>query len=110
VDQAIIALDLQSQLRDAGYRSVGPATSNAAIRALAARGRIDGAVLDVEGVDFSAAEIADLLAQLRVPFVLLTSGRDIVPADFVGRPTVDKPYPTQELLLALEQAIGRDRA
>src|SRR5438874_5238994 len=75
VDRAIIALDLQSQLRDAGYRSVGPATSNAAIRALAARGRIDGAVLDIDGVDFIAAEIADLLAQLRVPFVLLTSGR-----------------------------------
>src|SRR4051812_47710280 len=53
--QAVIAQDLQSQLREADYIAVGPATSVADVHALVTRGRIDAAIIDFDG--FGAAEI-----------------------------------------------------
>jgi len=105
-NQAVAALDLQRLLREAGYRTIGPAASVAEVRALMARGAIDGAVLDLDGLGDSAPAIADLLAASAVPFVFLASGRDIVPAGHAGRPIVDKPYVASEVLAALEKAMA----
>jgi CheY-like chemotaxis protein len=104
--QPVIALDLQRQLREAGYRTVGPATTVADIRALMARGRIDAAVLDLEGLEASAAAIADLLVEMGVPFVFLASGRELVPAGHTHRPILDKPYSPSALRSALDKAIA----
>jgi CheY-like chemotaxis protein len=106
--QAVIALDLQRLLRDAGYRAIGPATSVADVRALMARGTIDGAVLDLDGLGDSASAIADVLAASAVPFVFLASGRDRVPVGHAGRPVIDKPYAAGELLSALDKAMAED--
>lgn len=106
--QAVIALDLQRELREAGYRAVGPATSVAEVRALLAKRRIDAAVLDLDGLGKTGAEIADALAQADVPFVFLASGSDVVPARHSERGIVDKPYSKNELLRALETAMAPD--
>lgn len=104
---AIVALDLQRVLREAGWRSIGPAVSTGEIRALMLRCRPDGAVVDLEGLGEAAAEIADLLAVSGVPFVFLTTGRDPIPARHMDRPVVDKPCLASELLDTLEQAIAK---
>ena len=107
-NQAVVALDLQRLLREAGYRAVGPATSVADIRALMARSRIDGAVIDLDGSNGSAPAIADVLAASAVPFVFLASRRDVVPVGHAGRPVVDTPYAASELLSALDKAMAGD--
>src|ERR1044071_7722244 len=48
VDDAIVALDLQRLLHEAGYRVVGPATTVAEIQGLIQRGDIDCAILDLD--------------------------------------------------------------
>jgi CheY-like chemotaxis protein len=108
-NQAVIALDLQRQLREAGYCMVGPATSVDEIRALMARGRIDAAVIDLDGLVGNAAEIADLLSGTDVRLVFLASSRDMLPAGHADRSVVDKPYSNQQLLAALEAAMADDQ-
>jgi CheY-like chemotaxis protein len=107
-NQAVVALDLQRLLREAGYRAIGPATSVADIRALMGRGRIDGAVLDLDGLGDSVPAIADVLAASAVPVVFLASRRDLVPVGHAGRPVIDKPYAASELLSALDKAMAED--
>jgi len=106
-NQTVIALDLQRILREAGYRIVGPATSLAEADVLLGRGRLDGAVIDVDaGPGWQAA---DLVADTEVPFVLIGRDSGTAPPQHVGRPFVEKPYDAEKLLEALERAgaVGR---
>jgi CheY-like chemotaxis protein len=48
VDDAIVALDLQRLLHEAGYRVVGPATTVAEIQRMIQRGDIDCAIVDLD--------------------------------------------------------------
>jgi CheY-like chemotaxis protein len=107
-NQAVVALDLQRLLREAGYRAIGPAASLADVRALVARGTIDAALLDLDGLGDSAPAIAGVLAASAVPFVFLASGRDIVPVGHADRPVIDKPYAASELLATLDKAMAED--
>ena len=74
VDDAIMALDLQRLLHDAGYRVIGPATTVAEIQRMIERGDIDCAILDLDVDRRAPLPIADLLAFADVPFVYLTTG------------------------------------
>ena len=108
-DETVIALDLQRILRDAGYRIVGPASSLAEVRALVSRGRLDGAVIDLDVQLQAGIEVADLLADAGIPFVLLATGREAVPGRHAARPFVEKPYSSGRLLEALDQVSGGRR-
>jgi CheY-like chemotaxis protein len=99
--QAIIALDLQRILREAGYRVVGPAASLEEVGPLLRRGRVDCAVADVDPVSGELPAIAELLDSAGVPLVVLGGGHGLA-----GRPTLDKPYTPPELLEAIETAIA----
>jgi CheY-like chemotaxis protein len=105
-DEAVIALDLQRILRGAGFRIVGPATSLGEAEALIARGRIDCAVLDLDAARDRAPAVADLLADAGIPFVLLSTSREEVPARHAARKLVEKPYAAGELLDAVMSAIS----
>src|SRR5918995_1143491 len=74
VDDALVALDLQRLLHEAGYRVVGPATTVAEIQRMIRRGDIDCAILDLDIDRRAPLPIADLLAFAEVPFVYLTTG------------------------------------
>jgi DNA-binding response OmpR family regulator len=74
-DEALIALDLQATLAEAGWEVLGPAGTLARAGALAAEARPDVACLDVNiGAETSHDLARSLLAQ-GVPVVFL-SGRD----------------------------------
>jgi CheY-like chemotaxis protein len=103
--QAIIALDLQRILGEAGYRVVGPAPSVAATGRLLERVRIDCAVLDLESDVEDFSTVADLLARASVPFVVLGSGRRLAPGLLADRPIVEKPYMPGDVLTAVRNAI-----
>lgn len=110
-DEAVVALDLQRALREAGFRTVGPATTLADIQHLIGRGTIDCAILDFD-IDVRAPlPIADLLAFADVPFVFLTNGsRQRLPTQHRRRPVVEKPFSCAALVAAVEEAMGGKRA
>jgi CheY-like chemotaxis protein len=114
-DETVVALDLQRILREADFRVVGPATSVEEARSLVARARhglrIDAAVIDLEAAPERAREVADLLREADIPFVLLAGARDHVPGALAHERLVEKPYEAAVLIRAVEEAIaGRNGA
>ena len=110
VDDAVMALDLQRLLHDAGYRVIGPATTVAEIQRMIERGDIDCAILDLDVDRRAPLPIADLLAFADVPFVYLTTGvLGPVPARHRQRPVVEKPFTRETLLVAVDKATARRR-
>ena len=110
VDDAIVALDLQRLLHEAGYRVIGPATTVGEIQRMIQRGDIDCAILDLDVDRRAPLPIADLLAFADVPFVYLTTGvLGPVPARHRQRPVVEKPFTREALLAAVEKAMARPR-
>lgn len=105
-DRALIALDLQRALREAGYRIVGPASSVEQARRLVTRFAIDCAIVDLDGLDAEASAAADLLQQSGIPFVVLT-GRLDPPELLAGRPRLHKPFEKDDVAAAIERAIAR---
>lgn len=106
--QAVIALDLQRILRDAGYRVVGPVATAAEARRLIDRGPIDGAIVDLDLDPSAAPAILDLLDDAGIPVVFL-SGRalGVLPEGRRDRPLVHKPYTGAGLLAALRHALEK---
>ena len=105
-DEAIILLDLESSLLDAGVANVRTATTVAAAMALLDTARFDAAVLDLHlGADTWTYDIARRLRDAGVPFVL-SSGTVAVVDGFDEVPLIGKPYRTEELLSALLQVTA----
>lgn len=107
-DQAVVALDLQRTLREAGYRVVGPATSLPAVEGLLARGRIDAAIVDADAGRL-AFVLADRLADAGVPVLFLTARSNPLPARHAGAPVLEKPFSRPRLLEALENVLAAPR-
>ena len=111
VEDALMALDLQRLLHDAGYRVVGPATAVVGeIQRRIQRGDIDCAVLDLDVDRRAPLPIADLLAFADVPFVYLaTAILGTIPSRHRQRPIVEKPFTREAVLAAVEKAMAGQR-
>ncbi len=106
--QAVVALDLQRILREAGYRVVGPASTAGEVRRLVDRGAIDGAIVDLDLAPAAATAIADLLERAGIPAVLLSGAAlEALPDRHRDRPLVHKPYTGAGLVTALRQALEK---
>jgi CheY-like chemotaxis protein len=106
-DEAQLALDVQRVLRDAGYRTVGPAPSADEAERLTGCFPIDGAVVDLHLKDGAGATAGDCLANRGIPFVWLAEipfGR--LPRSHAFVPVVAKPVQGEELLRALDRALA----
>src|SRR3954467_6754360 len=69
-DEALIALNLQDELQDAGYRIAGPFTTCAAALAWLQTATPDTAILDAALKDGPCREIALELSRREVPFLI----------------------------------------
>lgn len=103
-DEALIALDVQDILEDAGYTVVGPADRVDSALALAVVEPLDAAVLDVNLAGEQIWPVANALLARDVPLVFLTGS----PARLDPQPGrakvlyIDKPVERSALLQALE--------
>ena len=71
-DEALIAMDLQALLEDAGYRVLGPANSSAAALALIDADAPDVALLDVNLGRSDAFGVASILTERKTQVIFLT--------------------------------------
>jgi DNA-binding NarL/FixJ family response regulator len=109
-DEAMMALELQQMLREAGFRVIGPAAVLADIQRLIERGRLDCAIVDLDAERRLPLPASDVLALAEVPFVMLTSGpRRNIPQRHSHRPVVERPVDRTKLIAAVQRAMGRRR-
>jgi len=106
-DEALIAIDIEAQLRLLGGVVIGPEGRLDRALELAQRVPVDGALLDINiqgGLVFPVAEV--LLAR-RVPVVLSTGfGPEWLPARFRGLPFLRKPFDGRQLQCAVLKAFA----
>jgi CheY-like chemotaxis protein len=107
-DEALIAMDLQALLEEAGYRVLGPANSTAAAMALLAGQDPDVALLDVNLGRSDVFGVANELATRKTKLIFLTghSAQKLPPAHR-HRPLVSKPYLPHVLLQAVQLALSQ---
>ena len=110
-DEALIAMDLQALLEDAGYRVLGPANSSSAAMKLIDADEPDVALLDVNLGRSDAFGVASILIERNTKVIFLTghTAHKLPPAHR-HLPLVSKPYLPQVLLQAVERALNERQA
>jgi len=105
-DEALIAMDLQALLEEAGYDVLGPANSSAAALAIIDREEPDVALLDVNLGRSDAFGVASILTERNTQVIFLTGHTaHKLPQQHRHLPLVSKPYLPQVLLQAVARAI-----
>lgn len=102
-DEPVLAFVLEEVLDEAGFRIAGVATRLARALTLIKAGGCDAALLDTNLAGISAAPIAQALAALRIPFVVLSgySPQQQEPAFAVAARRLQKPCPPERLVDAI---------
>lgn len=108
-DQFLIAMDTEHALLERGAADVRVVPSIRDALHLLESFRPDVAVLDFMLADGTAAEVAEALVALGVPFVFATGYGDSVaiPAPYRHVPVVRKPYGIADLVASLNAVVGR---
>jgi DNA-binding response OmpR family regulator len=107
-DEAIIALNLQDELQDSGYRVAGPFTSCADALTWLDAETPDVAVLDTMLKDGPCRTIALELSKRAVPFLIYSGHReerDLLP-DFDHVTWIEKPVPPSVLIEECKQLLA----
>jgi CheY-like chemotaxis protein len=107
-DEALIAMDLQMLLEEAGYRVLGPVNSTAAAMALLDGSLPDIALLDVNLGRSDVFGVADELAARKTKLIFLTGHTaHRLPDAHRHRPLIGKPYLPQALLQMVQQVLAQ---
>lgn len=105
-DEALIAMQIEAELEDAGCMIVGPAATAALALRLIQREAIDAAVLDYRLGDENSREIASRLVERAIPFILVTGHAvDDLPSELCRQTCLAKPVDEGALLAALEMIV-----
>jgi DNA-binding response OmpR family regulator len=110
-DEYLIADDITQALLSAGAEVLGPvATAADAAELIAAEGRIDAAILDINLRDGAVFPAADTLAERNIPFAFATGYEEwSLPERFQGRPIVEKPFKASNITALIEPLAGGGR-
>lgn len=110
-DEALIAMDLQALLEEAGYQVLGPANSSEAALAIIDKDAPDVALLDVNLGSSDAFGVATVLLERNTEVIFLTGHTaHKLPQAHRHLPLVSKPYLPQVLLQAVERALQKREA
>ena len=107
-DEAIIALNLQDELQEAGCRVAGPFTTCASALDWLGAQTPDVAILDTVLKDGPCREIALELSRRDVPFLIYSGHQDDphLQAEFSHVTWVEKPVPPSVLIRECRQLLG----
>ncbi|WP_152527827.1 HWE histidine kinase domain-containing protein [Lutibaculum baratangense] len=107
-DSALILMEVEMAIEDAGGLVVGPATRLAQASELAASAEFDVALLDVNLDGELTYAVADTLARRSKPFVLATGydPQTSIVAEYRDRPVLRKPYTSEGLVRAIKEMVG----
>jgi len=109
-DEALIAMDLQALLEEAGYRVLGPANSTAAAMELLRSHNPDVALLDVNLGRSDVFGVVNELVARRTKLIFLTGHTaQKLPLAHRHRPLVAKPYMPHVLLQAVQQVLSQEQ-
>lgn len=103
-DEALLAMDLEAIVREAGYQVAGPAGSVDAALDLLSSQQVDAAVLDFRLQSKESTPIAFELLRLNIPFCLCTAYQRLLPTNttlFNGITVLGKPVVPRDLLAEL---------
>lgn len=106
-DEAIIALNLQDELQDAGYKVAGPFTTCSAALEWLETATPDTAVLDAALKDGSCREITLELSRRGVPFLIYSGHREDseLLAGLEPVTWIEKPAPPSVIVRACRQVL-----
>jgi PAS domain S-box-containing protein len=103
-DEAIVALEIEENLREAGFEVVGPAARVAQALELLNEFGCDAAVLDINLGTETSEPIALFLSEQRTPFVTVSGySPDQRPGGFSGGAFLAKPLRKEHLVAQLRQ-------
>jgi DNA-binding response OmpR family regulator len=106
-DEALIALNLQDDLQDAGYEVAGPFTTCAAALDWLQTETPDTAILDAALKDGPCREVALELSRREVPFLIYSGhheDRQLL-SEFHHVTWIEKPVPFAVLVRACQQLL-----
>lgn len=108
-DEALVAMDLEYALNEAGAEVIGPAKSvEAGMRLLEEAEAIDGAILDVDLRGELVFPLADRLRDAGIPILFHTAraDREQFDRDYPGSPVCVKPAQPRELIARAAETFG----
>jgi PAS domain S-box-containing protein len=98
-DEPLLALEIESQLRCAGYEVIGPAGTLISARQLAEETACDAALVDASLNGHPVDEVVGKLTQRGIPFGFVTGfSREGVPRGFQNAGILTKPFDQGDLL------------
>ncbi|XUY29295.1 response regulator [Agrobacterium sp. rho-8.1] len=107
-DEALLALELESEVEAAGHEVVGQAASSQKACELAERATPDFAFVDIHLLDGpTGIDVGRFLTSKNVPFVFVSGNLKRIPDDFAGAiGAIEKPYTMNGLQNALGYITG----
>ena len=108
-DEAMIAMLVEDMLEDLGHELITVAARLEDAVAAAGNETIDLAILDLNLGGVLTYPAADALAERGIPFIFATGyGSGGLKEAYAARPTLQKPFNTDALGQAIDQALGRE--
>lgn len=108
-DNALVAMDIEATLNDAGFTALIATQGKKALRAIETE-VFDCAVLDVSIVVQQAQELADVLQARKIPCLFSTArSEDSVPMRYRHHPILYKPFSGEKLMEFVHLAMGQNR-
>lgn len=108
-DEAIIAVDIEGILTDAGLAVAGTIPTCAEALEWLAINTADVALLDLHLLDGSCEPVARRLVDQRIPFVVFSGGDEgdaTLDPIFASGAWLDKPAPPDRIVAAVRGALG----
>ena len=107
-DEAMVAMEIETTLLEAGCTVLGPVATVEQARTLIAGAGFDAALLDGNLGGRHVDELADLLVSVGVPFAFVTGyGRESLPSSYRDWPMLAKPFGPTQLRVFLGGLIRR---
>ncbi|NTJ41033.1 response regulator [Agrobacterium larrymoorei] len=103
-DEALLALELESEIEAAGHSVIGIAAASWAARDLVDRESPDFAFVDIHLVDGpTGVDVGRYLTEKNIPYVFVSGNIKRIPDDFAGAVgAIEKPYTVNGLQNALD--------